>query len=40
MAVPLSPAPHHGKGPYAACLDGNVERKVSKKASSWRKDVR
>ena len=40
MTVPRSPAPHHGgKGPRAARLDGNVERKVGEKASSWRKDV-
>ena len=41
MTVPRSPAPHHGgKGPRAARLDGNVERKVGEKALSWRKDVR
>ena len=39
MTVPRSPAPHHGKGPHAARLDGNVERKVGEEASSWRKDV-
>ena len=40
MTAPRSPAPHHGSGPRAARLDGNVERKVGEKASSWRKDVR